>query len=360
MNPLICFFENENYIFSESYQRFSCPLDQSVTDFLNSFQIKYFDKLKIVQVNFEHENTFLFSNQTELYPAAKATVFVLESYNICKMNELSDLFSNPPSFKTQFNLLTSQNEFIEKVLFIKKEISKGRIYQTNLTSPLKATTEKPAIELFFSYEKKYNGSYKAYLPLTSCDVLCYSPELFLKKSADTLLSRPIKGSTGSDKDFTENLIKNKKEDAELSMIVDLLRNDLNSLSEVHRAEVNTHRAKIELNYIQHTYSEISVKNHDSLPFILQKLMPGGSISGCPKKESLLVIRETEIYKRQVYTGSIGWWQKNDFCLNLAIRTFIKSDNALFYHAGCGVVYDSNPENEWQEYLLKTGSLDVTI
>lgn len=143
------------------------------------------------------------------------------------------------------------------------------------------------------------------------------------------------------------------------MIVDLLRNDLNRVNDSNSlefAEVTKHRAAMKLAYIQHTYSEISLQTHKNLPEILNCTMPGGSISGCPKIESLHVISETEKYKRQIYTGCIGWWKENDFTLNLSIRTFIKNQEDLFYHAGCGIVYDSVAENEWNEFLLKTAKI----
>jgi anthranilate/para-aminobenzoate synthase component I len=115
---------------------------------------------------------------------------------------------------------------------------------------------------------------------------------------------------------------------------------------------------MQLGYIQHTFSEIEVETTKNLAEVLAATAPGGSISGCPKVESLKVIAELETYKRQAYTGALGWWKDNNFCLNLSIRTFIKKENQLYYHAGCGIVYDSDANKEWDEFLLKTGQLNV--
>lgn len=156
----------------------------------------------------------------------------------------------------------------------------------------------------------------------------------------------------------QELINNPKEDAELSMIVDLLRNDLNHVEKESSAQVTAHREVMKLGYIQHTYSEIEIETDKSLPEILRSTMPGGSISGCPKTESLKLIAELETYKRQAYTGTIGWWKDNNFSLNIAIRSFMKYKNQLFYHAGCGIVYDSDSQKEWDEFLLKAGSLNL--
>jgi para-aminobenzoate synthetase component 1 len=231
----------------------------------------------------------------------------------------------------------------------------------NLTAPLVAETNEPELSLFKKFFYELNGSFQAMLPFSeNMSVLSFSPELFLQKTSGLLSTRPIKGSLKSDLNFEENLINSAKEDAELSMIVDLLRNDLNRIEPNAGAKVSKHRSAMQLGYIQHSYSEVQLATEKNLPEIIACTFPGGSISGCPKIESLKVISELEIYKRQIYTGSIGWWKKDEFTLNLAIRTFIKNDNKLFYHAGCGIVFDSVAEREWEEFILKTGKLNVTF
>ena len=180
----------------------------------------------------------------------------------------------------------------------------------------------------------------------------------MQKENNLLKTQPIKGSLAQNLNFTQDLLSNEKEEAELSMIVDLLRNDFNRIESHASAQVTKHRAAMELGYIQHTYSEITIETSQRLSPILQCTFPGGSISGCPKIESLKLISEVEQIKRQIYTGTIGWWQNNEFALNLAIRTFIQQQTDLFYHAGCGIVYDSQAENEWNEFILKTGRINA--
>jgi para-aminobenzoate synthetase component 1 len=182
--------------------------------------------------------------------------------------------------------------------------------------------------------------------------------LFLKMQNKKLKTQPIKGSLSDEASSITFLLNNPKEEAELSMIVDLLRNDLNRLENKNSAQVNFHRRVMNLGYIQHTFSEIEIESDKTLPEVLLCTMPGGSISGCPKIESLKVISELETYKRQAYTGTIGWWKDNNFCLNITIRSFIKYKKQLIYHSGCGIVYDSDAEKEWNEFLLKAGSLNL--
>ncbi len=359
MKPVVCFFKNDQFIFSENYEIKQCTPRESVVEFLRSIENQFASDLKVVQVNFEFENQALYSDQKELYSSAKASVFILKTYEIKNLSEVI-LALNPESkkFNLDFSSLVSKENFIKKTNYVIEQIKNGRVYQANLTAPLQAKTSSTAAELFCQFQAKFNGSYKALLPLPHVNLLCFSPELFLHQQDGKLMTRPIKGSLRPDDDFNAHLFKNEKEDAELSMIVDLLRNDLNALSDIHDSVVDSHREKLQLGYIQHTYSEISVNSKAPLSFVLEKTFPGGSISGCPKLESLYVIREVEPYKRQVYTGSLGWWQNNDFCLNVTIRSLIHSGDDLFYHAGCGIVYDSDPEAEWKEFLLKMGALNV--
>ena len=359
LKPLICFYEHENYIFSKNYTLRECPAQQKVYDFLKEIEDKFSSSLKVVQLNFEFDNQKLFVKQKNLYGSAKASVFILNEFRIGPLPEILVSLSTTSAFKgANFQSNVNKEKFIKKTKFVIEQIANGRIYQANLTAPLSASCSDPTEDVFCYYQSRFTGAYKALLPLKHVDLHCFSPELFLQQRNGTLLTRPIKGSLSQGKDFDTQLFANEKEEAELSMIVDLLRNDLNALSEENNAVVVSHRERMKLGYIQHTFSEISVKCDQPLSQVLEKTFPGGSISGCPKIESLIVIREVEDYQRQIYTGSLGWWQNNEFTLNIVIRSLIQSDDQLFYHAGCGIVYDSDPEAEWDEFILKTGALNV--
>ena len=360
MRPLICFYEDNSFIYSTSYTIAGCASDEPLSQFLNSIEKAHSSKMKIVQINFECGHEELFAGQKDLYQSPKASVFILNDYKIVNEVELLALLPED-DLKLEFNQHESKEHFIKKVNDIKMEIAAGRIYQVNLTSALEAkftdnldSTPEKLLKKFFN---RFMGHYKALLPLNEIDVVSFSPELFLHKKNNELTTRPIKGSLAQDLSFKDELFENKKEEAELSMIVDLLRNDFNRIEAGHSAEVTQHRSAMNLGYIQHTYSEIKIQSASSLGRILDCTWPGGSISGCPKLESLRLISELESVKRQIYTGSIGWWKNQDFCLNLAIRTFIRSHDKIFYHAGCGIVYDSVAESEWDEFILKTGRIN---
>lgn len=378
MKTLICFGPDGKILQSENYELITCAHHEAVDVFLNRIEKEYAHEMKIVQVGFEGFREETFRQSIPLYPVARAHVFILRQYSLrhnaartalnTAQSQKMKFTDTPSDLQIDFNTtaplnwvpLEEESQFKSKVQLIRDFIAKGRLYQVNLTSALQTRTEIPAEELFNLYRPHFLGEYHALLPLPDVDVVCFSPELFLQKNSSTLTTRPIKGSSADTTQAVHEMLASTKENAELSMIVDLLRNDLQQAEPDQSAVVTKHRELMKLGYIQHTYSEVQIKTEKNLATILKATLPGGSISGCPKTESLQVVSETEKYKRQIYTGVIGWWQGSEFALNLAIRTFIKHGHNCYYHAGCGIVYDSDPENEWREFLLKAGKLQVTI
>lgn len=363
MKPVICFYESETYLYSTDYTLLSCPDTTSVTQFLNDIQLKHANFKKVVQINFD---AFAKNPVAKacLYKAAKAQVYVLKNAEVLTFRDIqlkhtallrsnTDLLTAAP-----FELLVSKKEFTDNVNQIYNWIKAGRIYQVNLTAAFRARLKMDSLQFFLMMHTHFKGNYKCHLPHPDFSIISFSPELFLAKNGKNLVTAPIKGSASALVNSQVDLIDNQKEEAELSMIVDLLRNDFNSLEITNSARVTGHRQLMSLNYIQHTYSEIQIDTDKSLPEILEKLMPGGSISGCPKKESLDVISELERTQRQAYTGTIGWWHNGDFKLNIAIRTFVSTEDDYFYFAGCGIVYDSDPDKEFAELIHKAGSLNV--
>ena len=355
MKPLICFYKDEKYIYSEDYNLKS----YSSIDSLKVIEKEFLSQMKVIKINFDQSK-----NQKNLITTNPIDVFILNSHEILSNEELKKKLSAYQLEKDetlQFESLVSKEKFISQVASIKEDIANGRYYQINIAAPLKAKLKSNinGLSLFNHYHNKVHAPYSAYLPLDENEIICLSPELFLKKENDKITTQPIKGTLITNSKMSQ-LADSEKEAAELSMIVDLLRNDLNAIATDPKqgSKVNFHRKILDVVYTQHTYSEIEVESQKTLPDILQATFPGGSISGCPKRESLIKINETEEYSRDFYTGSIGWWQNNDFSLNIAIRSFIKNDHEMYYYAGCGIVYDSDPESEWLEYLTKSSFINI--
>lgn len=366
MQPVICFHEDKKFIHSTDYQLISCADDQDTTSFLQKIEKDFAEKMKVVKLNFGALEKPL-ANDTRIFYAKtpKAQVFVLNTFELLTQIQLENLYPEKTASRPTYYPTVQESVFLENVQSIKEDICSGRFYQMNYTAALeaKAPTYFSQLNGFVHISKTVGSDYRAYLPLGPDEnIHCLSPEMFLYKKGSRLTTQPIKGTLLSGSDISE-LQNSRKENAELSMIVDLLRNDLNTLScdkYNDSSRVNFHRKIIDLKYTSHTYSEIEINTSKSFSEIIASTFPGGSISGCPKIESLKKISEVENYHRDFYTGSIGWWQGEDFCLNLAIRSSYQKKNQLYYFTGCGIVFDSEPRKEWHEFLTKCSFLNLYL
>ena len=139
------------------------------------------------------------------------------------------------------------------------------------------------------------------------------------------------------------------------MIVDLLRNDLSKCCDLNTVKVNKLFDIESFASVHHMVSTINGKLRHNISSIdlLASCFPGGSITGAPKKRSMEIIKELEKRPREVYCGSIGYFDlNNDMDTNICIRTIMICDNELYFAAGGGIVYDSDPEEEYLESLEK--------
>lgn len=365
MQPVICFYENKKFIHSTDYQLISCSDEHDALFFLEQIEKDYADQMKVVKINFAALETPILNDSRKTYvKTPKAQVFVLNSYELVAQKDLENLYPEKMTSRPAYYPTVRENTFLENVQSIKEDICRGRFYQMNYTAALAAEApERYNLLSGFVHVSDVGGDYRAYLPIGPEEAIhCLSPELFLKKSGPKVITQPIKGTLLSGRALPE-LQDSRKENAELSMIVDLLRNDLNTLScDTYNdsSRVNFHRQIMDLKYTAHTYSEVEINTSKKFSEIIAKTFPGGSISGCPKKESLKKIAEIENYHRDFYTGSIGWWKNDDFCLNIAIRSSYQKKHQLYYFTGCGIVFDSEPRREWHEFLTKCSFLNLFL
>jgi para-aminobenzoate synthetase component 1 len=190
-------------------------------------------------------------------------------------------------------------------------------------------------------------------------------ERFLYRRGDYLETRPIKGTRprgatpAEDAALRRELADSPKDDAELSMIVDLLRNDLGKVCAPRSVAVQEHKRLEAYQNVYHLVSIVTGKirpgvNHVD---ILRATFPGGSITGCPKIRAMEIIDELEPHVRHVYCGAIGYLGLHrNLDLNVAIRTAIVSRGQAHFAVGGGVVYDSREEDEFEETIHKGRTL----
>ena len=188
-----------------------------------------------------------------------------------------------------------------------------------------------------------------------------SPELFIKVQDKTIQTRPIKGTIKKtdDEKLNEKLVnklKNSKKDrSELLMIVDLERNDFGKICKAGSVKVTSLFEIEEYPTLYHLVSNIEGKLDDfvTVADVLKATFPGGSITGAPKLSAINHIRKLEHSPRELYTGSIGYIDiSENMQFNIAIRTVVVSDSKAYISAGGGIVWDSDPDSEYSESLLK--------
>jgi para-aminobenzoate synthetase component 1 len=248
-------------------------------------------------------------------------------------------------------------------------LAAGDVYQVNLTQPYEAPLAAPAWALFAALARRHPVPYRAYLDVGGASILANSPELFLRRRGERVETRPIKGtrprSDGRARDaaLAAELEVDAKERAEHVMIVDLERNDLGRVAEIGSVAVEAY-ARVESHpTVHHLVSSVvgRVRPDVGLTRLLGATFPGGSITGAPKVRAMEIIRELELVPRGAYTGALGLFHPSgDLELGLAIRTAVVSSGVVRYHAGGGIVADSDPERELAEAWLKTAALRLAL
>jgi anthranilate/para-aminobenzoate synthase component I len=261
-----------------------------------------------------------------------------------------------------FTAQMGQENFLAAVRSAMEWIAAGDIYQVNLAQGFSA--EVRGGSLFGLYEILRQASpapMGAWLGLDGKEVLCTSPELFLKISGNVVETRPIKGTRPRFRDADEDrrsaveLQTSGKEVAELVMITDLLRNDLGQVCEFGSVEVSGMLQLESLAQVHHLVSTVKGTLRDGLDAVgsLAACFPGGSITGAPKKRAMEIIADLESTPRGIYCGAIGWLGFNgESQFNIAIRTLVREGGKLSYHVGAGIVADSIPEHEYEETMHK--------
>lgn len=255
----------------------------------------------------------------------------------------------------------SREAYLECARRVMRYIEAGDVYQVNLSRRLTARTSASDVELYRRLREVSSSSHAALLRLRDGSIISSSPELFLNLRGRHALTRPIKGTrprgdeAWKDASLRRELEESEKDRAELTMIVDLLRNDLGRVCEYGSVRVSEPRAIEEHRTVFHQVATIegTLRGGEDWRTLLAATFPGGSITGAPKIRAMQIIRELEPTPRGVYCGSIGWIGLNgDASFNIAIRTMVQRGEQVELHAGGGIVADSSPEAEFDETEVK--------
>jgi para-aminobenzoate synthetase component 1 len=240
-------------------------------------------------------------------------------------------------------------------------IAAGDVYQVNLAQRFRVRSDDPPAEVYLRLRDAQRVPFGVYLDCGSFSILCGSPERFLRVAGRSIHTEPIKGTRPRADDATLDaaqctaLRADPKERAEHVMIVDLERNDLGRSCLAGSVSVPSLMRVESFATLHHLVSTVRGTLHDDvgLAHLLRTAFPGGSITGAPKIRAAQVIAELEGRPREVYTGALAWFRgPRDFDSAIAIRTAVARAGVYTYHAGGGIVADSEPEREYAECLLK--------
>ena len=271
----------------------------------------------------------------------------------------------PPSTALESNF--TRAEFERAVSRIREYIAAGDVYQVNLSQRLHAPFDGSALALYRRLRARNPAPFGAYLEFGDAQVASISPERFLRLDATTRAAeaRPIKGTrprgTTSVEDavLARELLASEKDRAENVMIVDLLRNDLGKVCRPGSVRVPNLFALESHPTVHHLVSTVTgelAEGADAFD-LLRAAFPGGSVTGAPKIRAMQIIAELERAPRGLYCGAIGYVSTTgamDF--NIPIRTIVLRNGSATFHAGAGIVWDSDPAAEYEETLAKARTM----
>ncbi|MFT3667235.1 MAG: anthranilate synthase component I [Pseudoxanthomonas sp.] len=255
--------------------------------------------------------------------------------------------------------------FIAAVEQSKEYIRAGDIFQVVLSQRLSVPFNARPVDVYRALRALNPSPYMYFLDVGDVQVVGSSPEILVRLEKGEVTVRPIAGTRPRGKTHDEDvaleaeLLADPKERAEHLMLIDLGRNDTGRVSEAGTVQVGEQFVIERYSHVMHIVSEVTGKLLPGLSYadVLRATFPAGTVSGAPKIRALEVIRELEPIKRNVYAGSIGYigWH-GDADTAIAIRTAVIKDGRLHVQAGAGIVYDSDPEKEWDETMNKGRAL----
>jgi len=256
-----------------------------------------------------------------------------------------------------------RDEYTRDIRIIKDHLENGNTYQVNYTFKYKFMFSGSPDSFFISLLNRQPVPYAAMLETGNWAVLSMSPELFFSRSGQRITVKPMKGTINRgfvprmDELNSQLLERSEKNRAENIMIVDLLRNDLGKISLTGSVLPEKLFSVEKYNTLFQMTSTVNstLKSGISWESIFRNIFPSGSVTGAPKKRTMEIIHETEKEARNIYTGSAGYITPGgDALFNVAIRTVLidKNTGRSELGIGSGIVYDSDPDKEYDECLLK--------
>jgi anthranilate synthase component I len=263
----------------------------------------------------------------------------------------------------------TKDKFVESVRKIKEYINSGEAIQIQLSQRLSRPTDAPPFDIYRALRTINPSPYMYYLDFQDFQIIGTSPEILVRVEDDTVMTRPLAGTRrrgltpAEDAQMENELRTDEKERAEHIMLVDLGRNDIGRVSEPGSVKVSDLMNIERYSHVMHLVTHVQGKLRKDLTVYdaLKSCFPAGTVAGAPKIRAMEIIADFESERRGPYAGACGYFSySNNMDMAIAIRTIVMTKGVAFAQAACGIVYDSIPENEYEETLNKTRALVAAI
>lgn len=270
----------------------------------------------------------------------------------------------PVEIKSRF----TKQEYVAAVNGLKDHIKRGDIYEINFCQEFYADdVEIDPLATFIQLNKVSPTPFSGFLKLGNRFIISATPERFLSRRGDKLISQPIKGTSArsSDRDIDErqkkSLSEDEKERAENVMIVDLVRNDLTRSAKPGTVSVEELFGVYSFTQVHQLISTVVCECAPGLSNaqIIANTFPMGSMTGAPKIKAMILAEQFERSKRGVYSGAVGYFAPNgDFDFNVIIRTLLYNSSTKYvsFQTGGAITFDSDAEKEYDECVLKAKAI----
>jgi para-aminobenzoate synthetase component 1 len=267
----------------------------------------------------------------------------------------------------------AKEQYLHIITKLKQHILRGDCYEINFCQEFFA--EHVSMDVIETYHKLVNISpnpFAGFYKVNQDYLLCASPERYIKKTGNHIISQPIKGtikrnlnSLTEDHELKQTLQQSPKDRSENVMVVDLVRNDLSKVCKQGTVQVEELFGIYSFPQVHQMISTISgeLMNHVGLIEVLTASFPMGSMTGAPKKRVMELTEQYEQSKRGIYSGCVGYiTPQKDYDFNVVIRSLMynKTQQYLSYQVGGGITFNSEPEAEYEECMVKAAAIQQVL
>ncbi len=314
----------------------------------------------LIEFDEQQITIYTFDNPQVIYQQICATNLPLLATNAIQNGEKN-------KNKTLITCSLTKEDYIQSVEQIKQNIREGEVYELNFCLHFSAQQKISPVAAYWQLKTISPMPFACFFKYQNLYLIGASPERFLKKEGQQIISQPIKGTvkrgkTPEEDQLLQQQLKNsEKERAENLMIVDLVRNDFARTAQTGSIKVEELFGIYGFAQVSQMISTVvaTVASPTLLTTIIKNAFPMGSMTGAPKIRAMQLIDHYETHQRGLFSGAVGYFTPtNDFDLNVVIRTIFYDDHAqtINFMAGSAITYDSDAAQEYEECLLKTQAI----